>query len=193
MHTQASRKVCMHTVTLINVHDSLHTCRHTGPTWTGLPSYTRNQANKCTRAHTRTLARTLTTLLFCRAYWGLGGLFWSHAQRRTHTDTHTLQTSSCPLTLKTLPVPVNHSALPLPGFLCCCYGFLLRSWRFYCSVTAVPVYPVTAYCSLCLPSSPKLLSLHESRFASQVAHTHLTVLFEQAQDWWVQVRRHAHL
>lgn len=113
MHTQASRKVCMHTVTLINVHDSLHTCRPTGPTWTGLPSYTRNQANKCTRAHTRTLARTLTTLLFCRAYWGLGGLFWSHAQRRTHTDTHTLQTSICPLTLKTLPVPVNHSALPL--------------------------------------------------------------------------------
>lgn len=37
-------------------------------------------------------------------------------------------------------------------------------------MTAVPVYPFMAHCSLCLPSFPKLiLPLLELRFASQVA------------------------
>lgn len=39
--------------------------------------------------------------------------YFDPTHKGAHTQTHTLQTSSCPLTLKTLPVPVNHSALPL--------------------------------------------------------------------------------
>lgn len=115
-------------------------------------------------------------------YWGV----WrTPVTLHLHTRTHTPQTSSCPLTLddpSCAPEALSSSS-PLLVFLCCCCGFLFRSWGFYCCVTAVPVYPVTACCSLCPPSSQMLLlPLFECRFASQVASYSLycTILIHKA-------------
>lgn len=124
--------------------------------------------------HTHTVhtcTHTHTTLLFGRGYWGVGRtLVTPSSNTCTHTRTHK-HTNSCPLTLDdpSRAAEALSSSSPLLVFLCCCYGFLFSSWGFHCFVTAVPVYPVTIYCTLCLPSPQKLLPLLRFRFASQVA------------------------
>lgn len=108
-------------------------------------------------------SHTQTTLLLGRGESGVGMIpVTPHVYMLTHTIDQSLPSDSP-------PVPLKHSTSPLLVFLCCYYGFLFRSWGLYCFLTAHPVYPVTACCSLCPLSCPKLLLLPEFRFASQVA------------------------
>ena len=132
---------------------------------------------------------------FGRGYGGLGGLQGphmhthahthtrAHLHTHTHTHTHSRPIDALWLYATSCAAEALSSSPPLLVFLCCCYGFLLRSWGFYCCVTAVPVYPVAARCSLCPPSSPKLFS---SFFSSLDLHlrwpqTHFTVPFAQQE------------
>lgn len=91
---------------------------------------------------------TLTTFLFfVWGYRGKGGGWgreggWVESRDPVLTHTH-IQRHHRPvvaLWLRTiLPALPKHSALPpsFPVFLCCCYGFLSRSWGSFCCLTAV--------------------------------------------------------
>lgn len=171
MHTRTRRKVCVHVLTLTNVCDGVFTHAQTYCTNAHRLEFTHMQLSTWMHTHTHMHAHWPHCSLV-EVIGEVGGLQWPLAYTYTHPLTHTLGTNSCPLTLDdpSCATKALSCSSHLLVFLCCCYGFLFRSWRFYCCVTAVPVYPVTAYCSLCPPSSPKLrLPLLEFRFASQVA------------------------
>lgn len=115
----------------------------------------------CIHTHSaKHMNRPQTTLQFGRGEWGVVMI-----PVTPHMLTHTIDQS---LPSDSRPVLLKHSASPLLVFLCYYYGFLCWSWGLYCFLTVHPVYSVTACCSLCPLSCPKLLLLPAFRFASWV-------------------------